>query len=109
MMKKIDLCFMQSFCPTVRMYDFLGVISIIKSSLFSAITKIIILFSLVKDESANPHGKKKKIIPVTNDILMESRCDESSLDGSHTSPDDPDLDLFLDSPDELEDSIMESK
>ena len=49
------------------------------------------------------------MIPVNTDIFNESRGDESSLDGSHTSLEDQDLDLYLDSPDELEDSIMESK
>ncbi|KAL0267762.1 UNVERIFIED_CONTAM: hypothetical protein PYX00_009937 [Menopon gallinae] len=61
---------------------------------------------LLKDNTVRNLGKKK-VIPITNDIFLESRCDESSLDGSHTSADDPDLDAYLDSPDEIEDSIME--
>ena len=59
------------------------------------------------DEMGN--GKKKKVIPVANDIFNDTHCDESSFDGSHTSIDDADFDSYLDSPDELDDSIMESR
>lgn len=52
---------------------------------------------------------KKKVIPVGHDIFIDSCCDESSLDGSQTSLDEPDFEAYLDSPDELDDSIMESK
>lgn len=53
--------------------------------------------------------KKKKIIPVGSDIFTDTCCDESSFDGSHTSLDEAEFDAYLDSPDELDDSIMESK
>lgn len=54
-------------------------------------------------------GKKKKVIPVGNDIFTDTYCEESSFDGSLTSIDEADFDAYLDSPDELDDSIMESK
>ncbi|KAK6620382.1 hypothetical protein RUM44_006783 [Polyplax serrata] len=60
---------------------------------------------LTKDQGLTV--KKKKIIPVGSDIFTDTCCDESSFDGSHTSLDEAEFDAYLDSPDELDDSIME--
>lgn len=102
--KKISLFFKLNYCQIVRMFD------CVKVKLFSVDWNFSSnQFCLITDETVNPGGKKKKVIPVNSDIFNESRGDESSLDGSHTSLEDQDLDMYLDSPDELEDSIMESK